>query len=131
MPTMLTDAYRWLDDITDDNWCYQWWPMFYQWWPMFTQMYQGIQNCQPLKSWNNGWKIRKMEQKLCGNTALDLKSKWIYPVPQLTWVKSASSGQIGYHRFYQLPLANHWLTIGKHWYCWHQWGPQYIFSNQW
>jgi hypothetical protein len=51
-------------------------------------------------------KIRKMEQKLFGNTALDLKQLMTYPIPWLTLIIDS----IGYHR----------LASSKH--CWHRWG---------
>jgi len=42
-------------------------------------------------------KIRKMEQKLFGNTALDLKQLMTYPIPWLTLVIPATIASIGYH----------------------------------
>jgi hypothetical protein len=31
LPADANNAYRWLADVTHDNRCYRWWPMFYQW----------------------------------------------------------------------------------------------------
>jgi hypothetical protein len=86
--------------------------------PMVTNVYPNVPRNPTLPT------IKKLEQlmknqkngtKIMWQHCFRLKQPMNYPVPQLTLVKSASSGQIGYHRFYRLPLANHWLTIGKHW----------------
>ncbi len=118
MQTMLTNAGRWLADITDYYWCFtdagRCLPDGDQYLPNGSQ---GNKCCQPSISCKNWWKNQQNGTNMSWHPYFWLKQQMYYPISWLTLVISATIGSIGYYR----------LSISKH--RWHRWGTQCIFGH--